>query len=176
MSFIRFMDLLAHTGELRSKFEHAFHTVGIETKCVSSARFDNNTVLVTSKHHKEVKTIRELTDDEKESIPIFDFLLAAFPFQHPNEHQSFREVLYQEISKILTKQKPYGFIVEKTIAWHDANVQSQLDIVTEQFPDFVQSVKKLGYKLSWRLLDNDNETETYRRIFILGTLGSEVIL
>lgn len=171
------MDLLANTGELRSKFEQAFHTVGIETKCVSSARFDNNTVLVTSGHNKAVKTIRELTDKEKESIPTFDFLLAAFPFQHPNEHQSFREVLYQEINQILTKQKPYGFIVEKTIAWDNANVQSQVDIVTEQFPDFVQSVKSLGYKLSWRLLDdNDNKTETYRRIFILGTLGSEVIL
>src|SRR5690625_5265400 len=173
MSFIRFMDLLANTGELRSKFENAFHSVGIETKCVSSAQFENNKV-----KNKEEEIVEELTDVSQESMPIFDFLLAAFPFQHPNEHQSFRELLFHEIIQILTKQKPYGFIVEKTIAWNNANVQSQLETVTEQVPDFVQSVKMLGYKLSWRLLDNDNnnDIETSKRVFILGTLGSENIL
>ena len=178
MSFIRFMDLLANTGELRSKFENAFYSVGIETKCVSSARFENKKILFTNEKNKEEEIVEELTEVSQESMPIFDFLLAAFPFQHPNEHQSFRELLFHEIIQIVTKQKPYGFIVEKTIAWNNANVQSQLETVTEQFPDFVQSVKMLGYKLSWRLLDNDNnnDIETSKRVFILGTLGSENIL
>lgn len=34
METIRFIDLLANVGELRKKFEKAFHTIGADVKCV----------------------------------------------------------------------------------------------------------------------------------------------
>lgn len=176
METIRFIDLLANVGELREIFEKSLDASGLEVKCMLTAEVDAQTIQVYE-NKDNLNTMRaELSKLRSEEIPTFDFLLASFPIRSMENGSIIGEKLFSEIERILNDKRPYGFIIEKIEQLVEIDPQSKVNKTKEKIDEVISVFEKLGYKLSWRLVDSNDRKKFGKRIIILGTLGSATVL
>lgn len=164
------IDLFAGIGGIRLGFEkNGFETVysnDYEPKCKDT--FDLN-----FKNPKlQIKDIREVVENEIESIPDFDFLLGGFPcqaFSVAGYRQGFNDEkgrgnLFFEIAKILEVKKPLGFLLEnvKNLKGHDKG---------KTFKIISETLDELGYDIKYTVLNSmeyGNVPQNRERIYIVG--------
>jgi len=171
---IKFIDLFSGIGGIRLGFEQAMESLGVNTKCVLSSEIDSAACETYQQNFKEhpqgdIYDINEVTED-------FDFLLAGFPcqsFSYAGKQRGFgdtRGTLFFEIERFLEKHKPKGFLLENVrgLLSHDSG---------RTFKTILDSLKALGYKVDYMLLNSSNfgVPQNRVRIYIVGLLDKEPI-
>lgn len=182
MNTIRYIDLLANEGQLRTKFEKAFTMTGGKVTCVLTSKVDENSIYVYEEGAERPK-VHEISSVKSEDIPSFDFLLAGFPsytFPTVTKEQGLTPIenLFTEVERILRERKPYGFIIENIEGLIEFGPLGKVSNVNEKLHIIVNVFKKIGYKMSWRVLDNEqfDVAESSKKVFLVGTLGSATVL
>lgn len=149
---IKFVDLFCGTGGIRLGLEQAFHSYGVSTYCVKSAEIDKKAcetyqINFGENPYADVREIGELEN--------FDILLAGFPcqaFSYAGKQLGFadtRGTLFFEVERLLQKHKPRLVFLENVrgLTTHDKG---------RTFEAILNSLKSLGYKVQFRLLNSSN--------------------
>lgn len=175
---IRFIDLFAGLGGIRLGFEKAFQKKGFETECVMTSEIKPYAVK-TLQHNFEKENIKgDIFNIKNEEIPDFDFLLGGFPcqpFSASGRRQGFldtRGTLFFEIERILEAKQPYGFILENVEGMVKHDLANKKDDIGRTLFTILETLrKKLGYQVSWKVLDalDFGLPQSRKRIFIVGT-------
>ena len=181
---VRFIDLFAGMGGIRIGFEQAFKAAGYKTECVLTSEIKEAAVKALNNNFKDEKVLGDITQIETNDIPDFDFLLGGFPcqaFSVAGKQRGFadtRGTLFFEIERILEAKKPYGFLLENVegLVTHDRVKPS--DKIGRTLNTIIKSLKALGYKVTWKVLDAQNFgiAQVRNRIYIVGTREDEISL
>lgn len=181
---VRFVDLFAGMGGLRTGFQKGFQNEGISTKCVLTSEIKPHAIKALSNNFEHGQFVGDITKIDEKDIPDFDFLLAGFPcqsFSTAGNLKGFndtRGTLFFDIERILREKKPYGFILENVahLVMHDK--ENRNDRVGRTFKIIINSLENLGYNVSWEVLDSKNfgVAQSRRRIFIVGVKKGSVSL
>lgn len=181
---VRFIDLFAGMGGIRIGFEQAFKEAGVETICVLASEIKEAAVTALKRNFAGEEVSGDITRIETSKIPDFDFLLGGFPcqaFSAAGKQRGFadtRGTLFFEIERILEAKRPYGFLLENVegLVTHDRAKTS--DEMGRTLKTILSSLKKLGYKVTWRVLDAQNFglAQVRNRIYIAGTKTDEISL
>ncbi len=165
---IKFIDLFSGTGGIRLGFEQACRKFGLKTECVFSSEIDKNACASYELNfgHNPYSDVTQI-----EELPPFEFMLAGFPcqtFSYAGKRRGFGETrgtLFFEVERLLTKYKPNGFLLENVrgLTTHDGG---------RTFETIINSLKNIGYKVEYFLLNssNFNVPQNRVRIYIVGTL------
>src|SRR5690625_5285362 len=171
---IRFIDLFAGTGGIRIGFEQALKEFEIDSECVFSSEIDKNACKSYKLNfggdpYSDITKINEL--------PEFDFMLAGFPcqsFSYAGKRRGFadtRGTLFFDVERLLKKYRPKGFLLENVrgLTSHDKG---------RTFKTIINSLKAIGYKIEYRLLNssNFNVPQNRVRIYIIGILNQDFVL
>lgn len=186
METVKFIDLFAGIGGLRLGFEEAFNSSDINTECVFTSEIKPHAIKVLKDNFEHSKFEGDITEVENNEIPEFDFLLAGFPcqaFSSAGKRLGFadtRGTLFFEVERILRDKKPYGFILENVegLIKHDPYPKEMEMPIGRTLDTMLNSLKGLGYKVSWNLLDSKGFgiAQSRKRVFIVGTQNSEINL
>jgi len=179
---IKFIDLFAGLGGIRLGFEQAFQAVGYDTDCVMTSEIKPYAVKTLRHNFSQDHFVGDIFNVATEEIPDFDFLLAGFPcqpFSAGGKRQGFldtRGTLFFEIERILTAKKPYGFILENVEGLVKHDTESKSDPIGRTLKTILYKLKKIGYQVSWRVLDSIDFgiPQSRKRIFIIGTLDQKI--
>ncbi len=176
-SLIKFIDLFSGIGGIRKGFEFACEDLKISCKCVLTSEIKDSAIKIFQQNHPTEKNCGDIKKISAEKIPDFDILLAGFPcqaFSTAGKRLGFedtRGTLFFEIERILSEKRPQGFILENVegLAVHDNG--KTLKIILE-------SLKNLGYKVSWKILNAKNfgVPQDRKRIYIVGTKNNFIDL
>jgi DNA (cytosine-5)-methyltransferase 1 len=166
---LKFTDLFAGIGGTRLGLEQASKILNFNTECVLSSEIDPNVSFTYKLNFNE----EPLGDIYKiNSLPDFDFLLAGFPcqpFSYAGKQKGFgdmRGTLFFEIKRILNEKKPRGFLLE--------NVRGLINNDNKRtFKTILHSLNKLGYGVSYLLLNSSNYgvPQNRVRLYIMGLNG-----
>jgi DNA (cytosine-5)-methyltransferase 1 len=178
MSKVRFIDLFAGLGGIRLGFEKSFQDLGFETECVMTSEIKPYAVETLSKNFSHDYFVGDIFNVKNEQIPDFDFLLGGFPcqpFSAGGKREGFvdtRGTLFFEIERILKEKKPYGFILENVEGLVKHDIENKEDKIGRTLTTILDKLKnKLGYKVSWKVLDSVEFglAQSRKRVFIVGT-------
>ena len=184
MPKVKFIDLFAGIGGIRLGFEQAFQEKGFDVECVFTSEIKPYAVKVLSANHPTEKIHGDITQIDTKEIPDFDFLLAGFPcqaFSSAGKRLGFidtRGTLFFDIERILKEKKPYGFILENVEGLVNHDKKDKKDKIGQTLNTILQILKKLGYKVNWKVLNskNFNVPQERKRIYIIGTKDIEISL
>lgn len=173
---IRFIDLFAGIGGIRKGFELACADRGIKTKCVFTSEIKPYAIDVLKQNHPNEEIHGDITKIAATDIPDFDFLLAGFPcqaFSAAGKRLGFedtRGTLFFEVARILKEKQPFGFVLENVEGLVNHNRESKSDKIGRTLSTILQTLDKLNYKVSWRILNaNDfGVPQDRKRIYIVG--------
>lgn len=181
---IKFIDLFAGMGGIRLGFEQAFNKAGYKTECVLTSEIKESAVKTLNTNFKGEEVKGDITQIKTEDIPDFDFLLGGFPcqaFSVAGKQRGFadtRGTLFFDIERILREKEPYGFILENVegLVTHDR--VKTTDEIGRTLKTILRSLKSLGYKVNWEVLDAQNFglAQVRNRIYIVGTKTDEISL
>ncbi|WP_434290229.1 DNA (cytosine-5-)-methyltransferase [Clostridium botulinum] len=181
---IKFIDLFAGLGGLRLGFEQAFKELGFETECIMTSEIKPYAIEALKTNFEQDNLVGDIREVDANDIKDFDFLLAGFPcqaFSTAGKGLGFldtRGTLFFEVERILREKKPYGFILENVegLVLHDK--ENSKDEIGRTLTTILGALKKLGYKVEWRLLEAQNfgVPQLRKRVFIVGTLDEYVNL
>ena len=174
---VKFIDLFAGLGGLRLGFEDAFCEKGFVPKCVFSSEIKKYAVEAYKNYFKDTEVFGDITKISASDIKDFDFLLAGFPCQPFSTaglqlgFEDTRGTLFFEIGRILEEKKPYGFLLENVEGLIKHDKGRTLSVI-------INSLKKLGYFVSYKLLDSQffGLAQSRKRVYIVGTKDTHVFL
>lgn len=174
---VKFIDLFAGLGGIRLGFETAFKKKGFTPVCVFSSEIKDYAIKAYKNYYKEEDVAGDITKIPASDIEDFDFLLAGFPCQPFSAaglglgFEDTRGTLFFEIERILKEKKPYGFLLENVegLITHDGG--HTLSII-------VDHLKKLGYFVSYRLIDSQyfGLAQSRKRVYIVGSKDAHISL
>lgn len=177
MNVIKFIDLFAGLGGIRLGFEQAAKECGFDTKCVLTSEIKPYAVQALKDNFEQDNLKGDIHEIDSKDIEDFDFLLAGFPcqaFSTAGKGLGFldtRGTLFFEVERILREKQPYGFILENVegLVLHDR--ENPKDKIGRTLQTILNSLKNLGYKVEWRLLECQKfgVPQLRKRIFIVGT-------
>lgn len=184
MTKIKFIDLFAGIGGLRSGFEQAFNDLKIETECVMTSEIKEHAIKVLEQNYSHKKFVGDITKVSNEEIPNFDFLLAGFPcqaFSSAGKRLGFldtRGTLFFEVERIIKAKKPYGFLLENVEGLVNHDKEDKTRPIGRTLETILESLRSLGYKVSWEVLDSQdfNVPQSRKRVFIIGTKDTKISL
>lgn len=182
---IKFIDLFAGLGGIRLGFENVFRKRGYATECVMTSEIKPYAIKTLKHNFDDDNFAGNIFQIDNAQIPDFDFLLGGFPcqpFSASGKRQGFvdtRGTLFFEIERILEEKQPYGFILENVegLVKHDLeNKNNEIGRTLKTILDRLEN--KLGYHVSWQVLDSINFglPQSRKRIFIVGTKSKVVDL
>ena len=174
---ITFIDLFAGMGGIRLGFEHAAHSRGLKTKCVLTSEIKPYAVSVLSQNHPTEQIKGDITQISTSEISDFDILLAGFPcqaFSAAGKRLGFldtRGTMFFEVERILRDKQPKGFILENVEGLVNHDKADKNAPMGRTLETILNSLKELGYKVSWRVLNSLNFglPQERKRIYIVGT-------
>lgn len=168
----RFIDLFAGIGGFRK----AFDSVG--GSCVFASEWDKYAQVTYKANFGDHEVHGDITKIDAAGIPDHDVLVAGFPCQpfsiagvskknalgrkHGFDCET-QGTLFFEIERIIAEKRPKAFVLEnvKNLASHDHG--KTFDIIKRTLTD------KLGYRISWKILDARSFVPQHReRVFIVG--------
>ncbi len=180
---IKIVDLFAGIGGIRLGFEQACKELGKKVKCVLTSEIKTHAITVYQQNHNG-DINGDVTKIKNEDIPDFDILLAGFPcqaFSSAGKREGFldtRGTMFFEVERFLKEKRPYGFILENVpgLVTHDR--KDRKDKIGRTFTTMLNSLNKLGYKVSWKLINptDFNIPQERIRIYIIGTLTNIINL
>lgn len=184
MKSIKFIDLFAGIGGTRIGFENACKINSINTKCVFTSEIKDYAVKAYKDNFKDDAVYGDITQIPSDKIPDFDFLLAGFPCQpfssagSRNGFADTRGTLFFEIERILRDKKPYGFLLENVEGLVNHDKVNKRDLTGRTLSIILDSLKALGYKVNWKLIDASMHgiPQKRRRIYIVGTKDKKIDL
>ena len=167
-SKFKFIDLFAGIGGIRTGFE----SVGGE--CVFTSEWDEPAQKTYQANFGELP-YGDITKIEPEEIPPFDIILAGFPCQ-PFSMAGFKKgfadtrgTLFFNIAKIIEYHKPSVIFLEnvRNLVSHDKG--NTIKVI-------VQTLEKLGYKVSYKVLNAKDFglPQNRARIYIVGFKNNKI--
>jgi len=174
MNKIKIIDLFAGMGGIRLGFEQAFKEKGFNVECVLTSEIKPSAITALHHNFNHKKLVGDITQLNVKNIPEFDFLLGGFPcqaFSSAGNRDGFcdtRGTLFFDIERILKAKRPQGFLLE--------NVEGLVNHENgETLNTILKSLKKLGYLVSWKIIDSKDFSlpQSRKRIYIVGCLDSK---
>ncbi len=174
---IKFIDLFAGIGGFRLGFERGFARQGLQTECVLTSEIKPHALKALNHNFKHTNLVGDIRKVESQYIPDFDFLLAGFPcqpFSAGGKRLGFvdtRGTLFFEIQRILKDKNPQGFILENVEGLVKHDLENKGEKIGRTLKTIVNTLEnKLGYKVSWMVLDSMDFglPQSRKRIFIVG--------
>ncbi len=181
---VKFVDIFAGMGGIRLGFEQAFKELGFETECVMTSEIKPYAVQALKENFEHENFVGDICLVDNENLPNFDFLLAGFPcqaFSTAGKGLGFldtRGTLFFEVERILRHKKPYGFILENVEGLVTHDKANSKDKIGKTLSTILDSLKELGYKVEWKVLECQNfgVPQLRKRIFIVGTKNQKIDL
>lgn len=175
---IRFIDLFAGIGGIRKGFEIACKNKEFTSECVFVSEIKPHAVEVLKQNHPNEVIHGDITQIDAGSIPDFDFLLAGFPcqaFSAAGKRLGFsdtRGTLFFDVERILKEKRPYGFVLENVEGLVNHDRENPKDKIGRTLSIILEHLEKLGYKVSWKVLNAKyfGVPQERKRIYIVGTL------
>ena len=170
-------DLFAGMGGLRKGFELACANKGYRAGCVFSCEIKPHAIQVLQQNYPGEVVCGDITKIRADSVPDFDFLLAGFPcqaFSSAGKRLGFldtRGTLFFDVERILKEKKPFGFVLENVEGLVNHDKENKNDGIGRTLSIMLASLRNLGYKVSWRILDAKDfgVPQSRKRVYIVGT-------
>jgi len=177
MKEIRFIDLFAGIGGIRKGFELACDSQGFKPVCVFTSEIKPHAISVLKQNHPDEEIHGDITQIDAKEIPDFDVLLAGFPcqaFSAAGKRLGFedtRGTLFFDVARILKKKKPKAFVLENVEGLVNHDRENPKDPIGRTLSTILATLKDLGYKTSWRVLNAKDfgVPQDRKRIYIVGT-------
>jgi len=177
MKTVKFIDLFAGMGGIRTGFEKSFGFVGLNTECVFTSEIKPHAIQVLETNFEHKKFVGDITQVNPDDIEDFDFLLAGFPcqaFSAAGNRDGFcdtRGTLFFDVEKILKTKKPYGFILENVEGLVKHDLEHKSDKIGRTLKTILKTLENLKYKVSWKVMDSKDFglAQSRKRIYITGT-------
>ncbi|MCL2427297.1 MAG: DNA (cytosine-5-)-methyltransferase [Oscillospiraceae bacterium] len=174
---ITFIDLFAGIGGMRKGFELACQNRGLNTTCIFTSENKPSAVKILKQNNPDDEVYGDITQIDESSIPDFDFLLAGFPcqaFSSAGKRLGFfdtRGTLFFDVERILKEKKPFGFVLENVEGLVNHDRESKHSKIGRTLLTILESLRNLGYKVTWNVLDAKNFgiPQERKRIYIVGT-------
>lgn len=168
---IRFIDLFAGIGGIRTGLSQAIYEAGNTPKCVMTSEIKPYAISVLKDNYKDDFFVGDITQVDAADIPDFEILCAGFPcqaFSSAGKRQGFadtRGTMFFEVERILRYKKPLGFILENVEGLVNHDSGRTLSIIISKLLD-------LGYQLDYRVLNSADfgVPQDRKRIYIVGSL------
>ena len=184
MQSIKFIDLFAGMGGFRLGFEQAVLEQKKQPICVFSSEIKPYAIQVYKDNYEDEDVAGDITQIDSSQIPDFDVLLAGFPcqaFSSAGKRQGFldtRGTMFFEVERILKEIKPKGFILENVEGLVKHDLLNKTDEMGQTLTIILQSLRNLGYFVSWKVFDASyfGVPQARKRIYITGSLDSTVDL
>lgn len=167
---VRFIDLFAGIGGIRTGLSQALEEAGYNPQCVLTSEIKPYAVKVLHDNYPQENMVGDVTQLSADDIPDFDILCAGFPcqaFSSAGKRQGFadtRGTLFFEVERILKAKKPQGFILENVEGLVNHDGGRTLKIIISRLLD-------LGYKVEYKVLNSSQfgVPQERKRIYIVGT-------
>lgn len=167
---VRFIDLFAGIGGIRTGLSQALEDAGFTPHCVMTSEIKPYAVKVLHDNYPQDNMVGDVTQLSVDDIPDFDILCAGFPcqaFSSAGKRQGFadtRGTLFFEVERILRAKKPQGFILENVEGLVNHDGGRTLDVIISKLLD-------LGYKVEYKVLNSSQfgVPQERKRIYIVGT-------
>lgn len=168
---VRFIDLFAGIGGIRTGLSQALEEAGYMPQCVLTSEIKPYAIKVLHDNYPQENMVGDVTQLSIEDIPDFDILCAGFPcqaFSSAGKRQGFadtRGTLFFEVERILRAKLPQGFILENVEGLVNHDGGRTLDVIISKLLD-------LGYKVEYKVLNSTQfgVPQERKRIYIVGTL------
>ena len=167
---IRFIDLFAGIGGIRTGLTQALNEAGYDAQCVMTSEIKPYAVQVLKDNYPQENIVGDITQVDANSIPDFDILCAGFPcqaFSSAGKRQGFadtRGTLFFEVERILRVKRPKGFILENVEGLVNHDKGRTLETI-------ISKLLELGYKVNYKVLNSSDfgVAQDRKRIYIVGT-------
>lgn len=171
---IRFIDLFAGIGGIRTGLSQAIEEAGYVPKCVMTSEIKPYAIKVLKHNYAHENIVGDITQVEASSIPDFDILCAGFPcqaFSSAGKRQGFadtRGTLFFEVERILKEKKPKGFILENVEGLVNHDGGKTLEVI-------LAKLLELGYHINYKVLNSSDfgVPQDRKRIYIVGTFNEK---
>lgn len=171
---IRFIDLFAGIGGIRTGLSQALEDAGYTPLCVMTSEIKPYALEVLKDNYGDDNYVGDITQVKAEDIPDFDILCAGFPcqaFSSAGKRQGFadtRGTLFFEIERILREKKPKGFILENVEGLVNHDGGRTLNVI-------ITKLVELGYKINYRVLNSSDfgVPQDRKRIYIVGSFDEK---
>lgn len=177
MNKVKYIDLFSGMGGIKLGFEQALSEFGLKGECLFFSEIKPYAISVLKQNNTNEENWGDIVEIKTEKIPDFDILLGGFPcqaFSSAGKRLGFadtRGTMFFEIERILRAKKPKGFILENVegLVNHDKG---------RTFSTIINSLKEMGYKVSYQILNAKNfgVAQDRKRIYIVGSLKNEIFL
>lgn len=145
---LKFIDLFAGIGGFRTGFTNAGY------ECIFSSEINTSAQTTYSINYQEIPygDVRSIKGD---LIDNFDILIAGFPCQpfsisgHKKGFEDTRGTLFFEICRLVKEKNPNVIVLENVKHLLHHNKGETFDVILE-------SLKSLGYLVSWKILNASN--------------------
>lgn len=169
---IRFIDLFAGIGGIRTGLSQALEEAGYIPKCIMTSEIKPYAIKVLQHNYDQENIVGDITQVDAAAIPDFDILCAGFPcqaFSFAGKRQGFadtRGTLFFEVERILREKKPKGFILENVEGLVNHDSGKTLEVI-------LSKLLELGYHINYRVLNSSDfgVPQDRRRIYIVGTFN-----
>ena len=167
---IKFIDLFARIGGIRTGLSQAILEYGYIPKCVMTSEIKPYAIKALKDNYEQENIVGDITQVEATEIPDFDILCAGFPcqaFSFAGKRQGFsdtRGTLFFEVERILKVKRPKGFILENVEGLVNHDGGRTLEVITSK-------LLELGYKINFKVLNSINfgVPQERKRIYIVGS-------
>lgn len=166
---IKYIDLFAGIGGIRTGLSQAISKLGWESECVFTSEIKPYALTVLKDNYSHSKIAGDITTIKASDIPDFDILCAGFPcqaFSYAGKRYGFadtRGTLFFEVERILKGKRPQGFILENVegLVKHDGG--KTLSVILD-------ALNNLGYKVNFKVLNSCKFglPQERKRIYIVG--------